>query len=217
MYVPFENTRYHTLGSDSKLLEKTALYSDKEYELAYPFILRTKPALFSLNLRDEIAQFLTTAPPAFNATVHEVIDVACYYYSDWDSPMVVTDEFIDDQVLTSMRLQMALLPYTPQEAEDAVQFQIQMLSEALRTFISVIVGALARYGSAAVEDFGSIYRLDNIDEAGNVFFKIIPPDAVFEAVQENYQATLRATKQHKELLSGRIDLLSSLSTRSDSF
>lgn len=202
MYVPIKDDRYFTLGIDSNLFQSTPLYEADEYEGMFLLTISHMPAIFSLNLRQEISQFAISVPPAFNITIHEVIDVACYYYADWDSPVIATDDFIDQQIVHSLREGLISAGIPSIMVENEVDRQIEMLSETLRNFIGMIIGVLSRCDVPAIVDFGSAYRLESIDECGNVFFKITPPEAVYQAIEDNIQATQVATQQHKELISG---------------
>lgn len=202
MYVPITDNRYFTCGVDSTLFESTPLYEANEYEGMYLWMISHMPAIFSLNLRQEISQFIIAVPPAFNITIHEVIDVACYYYADWDSPVIATDDFIDQQIVHSLREGLLLSGIPPLMVEREVDRQVEMLSETLRNFIGMIIGVLSRCDVPAVVDFGSVYRLDNIDVHGNAFFKITPPEVVYQVIDDNIEATRAATQQHKELISG---------------
>lgn len=190
MYVPFE-TRFFTLGVDDKILQSTGFYNDEEYEAIYPFISNNMPEMFSINLREQIIQFGTTRPPQFNISVQEVIDLACYYYSDTDSIRAVTDEFVDDQALAVIRLQLTKTHADPRTVERILHSQIEMLGEAIKDVISVVISTLSRFGVAAVEDFGSVYRLTNIDDIGNAFFQLQSPDIVTALIQENTKLNLK--------------------------
>jgi hypothetical protein len=202
VYVPIKDDRYFTLGVDSNLFESTSLYEANEYEGMYRLTISHMPAIFSINLRHEISQFVISVPPAFDITMHEVIDVACYYYADWDSPVIATDDFIDQQVVHSLREGLLVAGIPPLMVEREVDRQVEMLSETLKNFIGMIIGILTRCDVPAIVDFGSAYRLERIDECGNVFFKITPPEVVYQAIEDNIHATRAATQQHKELFGG---------------
>ena len=190
MYVPFE-TRFFTLGVDENILKNTGFYTDEEYDAIYPLISNNMPEMFSINLREQIVQFGTTRPPQFNISVHEVIDLACHYYADGDSIRAVTDEFVNDQALAIMRLQLGKTYLDPRTVEQVLHSQIEMLGEAIKDVISVVISALSRFNVPAVEDFGSVYRLTNIDDIGNAFFQLQSPDIVSALIQENTKLNLK--------------------------
>ena len=207
MYVPFETTRYFTQGTNHALLLETPFYTEDEYSNVFQLLSSNVPEMFSINLREQIVQYGTTIPPQFNVSIHEVIDLACYYYSDWDCIRAVTDEFVDDQALALLRSQLSKSYSEPKALEAALQFHIEMLSEAVRDIINVVIGVLCRFNVAAVEDFGSIYRLTNIDDTGNVFFQIQSPDVVSAHIQENVKLNKLARPLYEDLVHERSNFL----------
>lgn len=182
MYVTINDDRLHTLGVDNNLLTSVPFYEDCEYEQMYPLLSVTLPEMFSVNLRDAIGQFLSQVNPAFGVTVHEIIDLACYYYSDWDSVVAVTDEFLHVGAIGEMRKHMNAALYDTIAGEIEMQRQIDMLSDAVKQFIGIIIGVLSRNNVPAIMDYGSCYKLTHIDDFGNVYFKMSVPSAVLDAV-----------------------------------
>jgi hypothetical protein len=193
MFVPITDDRLHTLGVDENKLHEVPFYEDCEYEQAYPILNRLLPEMFSVNLKGPIEQFLAKIPPTFGVTVHEVIDLACYYYSDWDSVVAVTDEFIHVGALQEIRKNMVLAHYDTVTAEAEIQRCIDMLSEAVRELINIVVGMLSRNNVPAIMDFGSSYKLARIDDFGNAYFSMATPSAVYDAV-ENQQSIVPANR-----------------------
>ena len=56
---------------------------------------------------------------------------------------------------------------------------MMVLSGALTTFIGIIIGMLTRARIPAITEYGCCYRLENIDDFGNVFFRLRNPSQVF--------------------------------------
>lgn len=184
--IPITDDRLFTKPADTNVFTNTPFYTAEEYEYEYPVMLLGMPNIFSINLQDDIIEFMTSTPPAFTVNMHEVIDFACFYYSDWDTAhMAVMDEFIEVNALDEIRQHLVRACYDYATAEKELQRQIDMLSEALRKFITTVLSVLARANVPAIMDFGSCYRLENIDDWGNVFFKIQPPDRIFDEIENS--------------------------------
>lgn len=182
-FPPVMDDRYFTLGTDNNILQNVLLYEATQYEQAYPGLCFSKPEMFSINLQDEIAHFITKAPPMFEVNVDCVIELACYYYCDWDSVVAVTDEFIHADVLNKVRTNLISAQYDLAHAEELLQDHIVMLSEALQRFIGVIIGVLSRMGAPAIMDYGSCYRLENITDNGDVYFRLRNPTQVYAELE----------------------------------
>lgn len=186
MFVPIQDERLFIQAPDTKLFTSTPFYTADEYEAQYPIIIMQKPEIFSINLQQEIMEFVTSCPPGFKAQVHEIIDFGCFYYSDWDSAhMAVLDEFIEVGAADDVRQNLTIGLYDALEAEKELQRQLEMLSEALKKFLTVILGVLARCDTPAILDFGSCYRLMRIDDFGNVYFKMEIPSRVFDEIENS--------------------------------
>jgi hypothetical protein len=175
-FFPINNTSYFTLGLDDSITQKVPCYTLEEYTATYPNILLTMPVLFSLNLKNEIETFVTKAPPHFVTDIKQVIDMACYYYNDWESVVAVTDDYIQTDVLEKVRYAIAA-----DCLGDAVLAQKRLddiiadLATALVEFITSIIGVLSRARSPGVMDCGSAFRLDNVHESGDVYFQLRSP------------------------------------------
>jgi hypothetical protein len=186
MFVPILDDRLFTKPADTNLFTSTPFHTAEEYEQEYPLLLMRGPELFSINLQDDLIEFITSVPPGFKADIHEVIDFACFYYSDWDTAhMAVLDEFIEANALDEIRRNMMIAHYDFFTAEKELQRQIDMLSDALRKFVNVILGMLARANVPAIMDFGSCYRLFKVDDFGNVFFRLENPTRVYDEVENS--------------------------------
>lgn len=183
MPMRITDDRYFTAGTDNAILNEVQLYEPEMYEQSYPFIESTMPAKFSVNLYDEIIEFTTKAPPQFEIVIEEVIDLACYYYCDWDSVVAVTDEFLHIEALERARRSLTLANYDVKAAEEILQDMIVMLSDALKRVIGIIVGVLSRANAPAVVDYGSCYRLTGIDPYGNAYFELKNPSVVFATLE----------------------------------
>lgn len=182
MYVHIGDDRYFTSGTDNVILQEIELYDSDQYEREYPRISSTMPEIFCVNLQDEILRFMTTASPQFEIDIEDVIDLACYYYCDWDAVVAVTDEFVNDYVLDKVRKSLVLAQYDVKTAEDMLQDLIVMLGEALKHFIGIIIGVLSRAGVPAIMDYGSCYRMKYIDNFNNIFFQLRNPPQVYDEI-----------------------------------
>lgn len=190
MFIPVTDNRYFTLGVDNLLLEQVSVYTADEYELAYPLISSSMPNIFSANLRDEIELFVTSAPPAFKVPIDDLISLSCYYYNDWESVNAVTDDVIKAEAVENLRKSLLRASYDSVTADEMLQEQIAMLTEALQRFIGVIVGVLSRAGVPAIMDYGSCYRLSNLDNIGNVYFTIRTPSSVYVELDGEEESTI---------------------------
>lgn len=187
MLLPFHDNNFFTQGVDYGIMQNVPFYSFEEYESVFLSLLSSSPELISINLRDAILKLSTSYSPTFTVSTHEIIDIACQYYADYDSINAVTDEFVNDQLIASLKLHLKALyqQATNEEIEKQIQLEIDMFSESVKEFMAVIVGALSRYNVPIVEDFGSVYRLTNIDEFGNVFFQLAAPNEIHSVLEQN--------------------------------
>lgn len=186
MFVPILDDRLFTKVVDSKTMTSVPFHTAEEYEQEYPILCMRMPETFSINLQDDILEFITSVPPGFDATIHEVIDFACFYYSDWDTAhMAVIDEFIEVTVLDDLRKRLMLHNYDFFTAEKELQRQVDILSEALKKIINVVLSVLARAGVHSIMDFGSCYRSVNITDNGDVFFKLETPSRVYDEIENS--------------------------------
>ena len=186
MFVPNQDNRLFMQELDMNLFTIIPYYTPDEYEQQYPLLLMKKPEIFSINLKDELMEFATSCPPGFTISVHEVIDFGCFYYADWDTAhMAIVDEFIEVGVTDTIRQHLINACYDVSSADEEFQRQLEILSEALRKLLTVILGILARCDAPSIMDFGSCYRLFRIDDFGNVFFKMEVPSQVFDAVENS--------------------------------
>ena len=179
MSVPITDNRYFTLGVDDALAQEVPCYDSEEYESAFPSLATVLPEMFSLNLKSELEVFLTSSPPQFEVTADRAIDLACYYYSDWETMGVVIDEFIHTEVFQKAEKDMLAVRHLHPEAAAHLDEAMIILSGALTTFIGVIIGMLTRARVPAITEYGCCYRLENIDDFGNVYFRLRNPSQVF--------------------------------------
>jgi hypothetical protein len=182
MPFPITDDRLHTLGVNLDILHEVPFYEDCEYEQVYPVLSATLPEIFSVNLFKELSQFVSQVLPIWGVTAYEIIDLACFYYSDWDSILLATEDFISAGAMYEVRQNMIAAHYDLVVAEAEIQRQLDMLKEASRELIDIVVGALSRNNVPAIVNFGSSYKLHNIDDFGNVYFKMVTPQAVYDAV-----------------------------------
>lgn len=180
---PVQDDRYFTAGTDNVILQNIPLYDAEQYEQIYPFLFAVKPEIFSINLRQELGQFIASAPPMFGVNADCVIELACYYYCDWDSVVAVTDEFIQADVINKVRDSLIAAHYDVAYAENMLQEYISVLSQALTQFIGVVIGVLSRMGAPAIMDYGCCYRLEQIDDNGNVYFRLRNPTVVYAELE----------------------------------
>lgn len=186
MYVPIMDDRLFTKPIDTNLLTTTPFYTAEEYEQEYPRLTMRMPEMFSINLQDDVIEFITSVPPGFSATIEEVIDFACFYYSDWDTAhMAVIDEFVEVTALNDVRKNLTLACYDFFTAEKELQRQVEMLSDALKKIVNVILGVLARCNVPAIMDFGSCYRLMRVADNGDVYFKMEVPSRVYDEIENS--------------------------------
>lgn len=183
MYIPVSDDRYFTSGTDNNLLQEIPLYEPEQYEEIYAKLSTIMPEMFSINLKEEIMEFTTTAPIQFEIAVDHVIDLACYYYCDWDSVVAVTDEFLHAEIKNKVMRSLTLAHYDTASADAMMQDLIVMLSEALQKFINAIIGVLSRTSAPAIMEYGCCYRLNNIDHFGNVFFILKNPTQVYSELE----------------------------------
>ncbi|BAW19132.1 hypothetical protein [Ralstonia phage RP31] len=179
MNVPIGDDRYFMQGVDNLLLSEIPVYSDDEYELRWPLIQLSYPQLFSINMLGEMDTFLTSMPQQFEVEIEEAIDLACFYYCDWDSVVAITDEFLNEAIIEEARVGLIRNLGCAVTAETALQDSMAMLTTALQTFLNSIIGVLSRTGAPAIQDYGCIYRLDHIDDFGNVYFRMMNPSQIF--------------------------------------
>lgn len=179
MSVPITDNRYFTLGVDEELSTKIEAYDPEVYEREYPRISTQLPEMFSINLKGEMEVFITSSPPQFEVTVNRAIDLACYYYSDWDTMVVVMDEFIHTEVFHKAEKDTLAARHASPEAAARLEEAMIALSEALTAFVGVIIGMLTRARIPAITEYGCCYRLENIDDYGNVFFRLRNPSQVY--------------------------------------
>ena len=179
MSVPITDNRYFTLGVAEDLAPEIPCYDSGEYESAFPSLSTVLPEMFSLNLKNELEVFITTVPPQFEVTADRAIDLACYYYSDWETMVVVIDEFIHTEVFHKAEKEILAARISQPEAVARLENDMMVLSGALTTFIGVIIGMLTRARIPAIAEYGCCYRLENIDDYGNVFFRLRNPSQVF--------------------------------------
>lgn len=179
MFIPITDNRYFTLGVDEELSLKVDAYDPEQYEREYPRISSTMPELFSLNLIGELETFITSAPPQFEVTAERAIELACYYYSDWDTMVVVIDEFIHTEVFFKAEKDTVAARHISPEAAARLEEAMVTLSVALTNFIGVIIGMLTRARIPAITEYGCCYRLEDIDDNGNVFFRLQNPSQVY--------------------------------------
>lgn len=185
MNVPIGDDRFFLMGVDRDILHRTDHYLADEYERAFPLIETTYPRAFSINLRDDIVAFLTSAPPAFKVTVDEVIDLACFYYSDWDSIVAVADEFIQAQTIEDIRQSLRLAGLCTMAVEQQTQTLVIMLSDALKRFLGVIIGMLSRTNAPMIADYGCCYRVGAMFDDGTVLFQLSNPSVVYAYIEDN--------------------------------
>lgn len=208
MFVPIQDERLFVQTPDTKLFTSTPFYTADEYDLEYPLIVTRKPEMFSINLKNEIMEFMTSCPPGFKAQVQEIIDFGCYYYSDWDSAhMAVLDEFIEVGAADDVRKELTLGLYDAFEAEKELQRQLEMLSEALKKFLTVILGVLAHCDTPAIENFGSCYRLHHIDDLGNAYFKMEIPSRVYDEIENSERINRKLLEPLSDLGMGNTIIL----------
>lgn len=184
MYIPITDDRYFTAGTDHEVLFDTPFYTSEEYDEVYPTLVETMPGIFSVNLKEAMTKFATSSPPAFGVSLEEVIELACYYYADWDSVVAVTDELVRTETTHELRKSLTAVFLDVQAAEHELQNQLAMLTESLRDFINIVVGVLSRSNIPSIMDFGCCYRFYQIDNAGNVYFKIAVPEVVYKTVEQ---------------------------------
>lgn len=179
MAFPITDNRYFTLGVDNELSKIIDVYDPETYEREYPRISTQFPDMFSLNLKSEMEVLVTSSPQQFEVTAERAIELACYYYSDWDTMIVVIDEFIHTEIFHKAEKDTIALRHIDAEAAARLEEAMIMLSEALTTFIGVIIGLLTRARIPAISEYGCCYRLENIDDYGNVYFRLCNPSQVY--------------------------------------
>lgn len=183
MFLQITDNRYFTLGVDDILSQNLDAYDVEQYEREYPRISSTMPELFSINLKEEIENFITKAPPQFKITIEQVIELACYYYSDWETMVAVIDEFIQIEVLFEAKKNLILTSLDIDRDTLILEELMGMLSEALTNFIGIIIGMLTRAGIPAIAEYGCCCRLENIDDYGNVYFRLCNPSQVYAELE----------------------------------
>jgi hypothetical protein len=184
MIVPNGDDRYFTMGVDQGLFDFIPIYAVEEYDEHYPRILQRMPERFSITLREEIVRFVTSVPPSLHVEVADVIDLACYYYCDWESVVAVTDEFLSSRDLESLRQDLRVALSDPKRIEEQIQEQLIMLTGALQKLIGTVISVLQRFMSPAVSDFGSVYRLADIWDNGLVVFQMCNPTQIHGALED---------------------------------
>lgn len=180
MYVAIEDDRYHLQGVDHLKMSNAKVYTDEEYALYYGMLRTSYPDMFSINLFKQMNELLSTVDLAFDIQLEEVIDFACYYYCDWESVVAITDEFISAQCIQDLHSSLLKGLEDPVKASVALAEFVGILNSALQKFITDIISVLSRTSAPAIIDYGCCYRLDGIDDHGNVFFKLQTPDQVYE-------------------------------------
>lgn len=176
--VPFGDNRYFTAGADNALMQNTELYEVDNYDLMFGMIAQSYPNTICINLREEMDQFLASAPPVFDIKIEEIIELACFYYCDWDSVVAVTDEFLQAQTIEDLRQELAKHIADENALQERVNDTIAVLSQALQRFIGVVIGVLTRANAPAIVDYGCCYRLESIWDNGTVFFQLCNPARV---------------------------------------
>ena len=179
MNLPINEHSYFMLGLDDRITEAVPYYTSAEYEIAHSSILLKMPLLFSINLKKEIVTFITKAPPHFVSNINQVIEIACYYYNDWESVVAVTDEFIQTEVLDKVRNSLVVsYDGNTSIAQERLDDIIAQLATALVEFITTIIDVLSRAGVPGIEDYGSAYRLDCVHDSGDIYFRLHTPEQV---------------------------------------
>lgn len=171
--------RYFLMGVDPLTLEDVAVYTEDEYEFRWPLIRMSYPEMFSINLFDAMNEFLTSSPQQFDIEIEEAIDLACFYYCDWDSVKAITDDFLNAAVIEEARVSLIRTYGSSDRADSVLQDSIAVMTSALQAFISTVISVLGRVGAPAIVDYGSCYRLDRISDSGDVYFKMRNPCQVF--------------------------------------
>lgn len=179
-YIPINDDRFFIGGLDSLIMQSIPTYEEEEYRVLYPEIQRRLFNTFSINMQEAIVEFITTVSPLLHVDIKDVIDLACFYYNDMDSVVSIVDEFVDEKTTNDILNELILAHYDVQAANQLLEAQIAMLTDALRPFIDLITGVLSRAGVPAIFNYGSCYRLFNIDDSYNVYFTIRNPDSVYE-------------------------------------
>jgi hypothetical protein len=185
MMIPIRDKRYFMGGVNSLILQATRVLTAEEYERIFPQIESSYPTLMSINMRDAMETFITNAPPSFNVTVDDVFDCSCFFYSDWDSIVAVTDEFIQAQGVEDVRRWLLQVDPDPEVAEARLQDLILMLDAALKNLISTIIGVLSRANAPAIIDYGCCYRLNSIRNDGTVVFQLSNPSVVYQDIEDD--------------------------------
>lgn len=179
MSIPITDNRYFTLGVDDELARSLDIFDPQEYEREYIRMSIEMPELFSLNLKEEIEILITTSPPRFRVDPDRAIELACYYYSDWNTMVTVIDEFIQTELYMRAEKELILSQDCTPEVIEKLDEEAILVSGALTRFIGVIIGLLTRAGAPAITEYGCCYRLENIDDFGNVFFRLRNPSQVY--------------------------------------
>ncbi len=180
IFTPINDDRFFMGGLDNSILQDIPTYEVDEYRLMYPIIQLRLAHKFSINMQEEITEFITSVSPLLQVDVPAVIDLICFYYNDIDPVISVADEFVDNQKVEEIFNTLVQLHYDTETAQQLLEAQIAVLTDAMRPFIEVITGVLSRVGVPAIYNYGSCYRLSNIDSVYNVFFTIRHPDNVDE-------------------------------------
>lgn len=183
MIIPNGDDRYFTMGVDQGLFDFIPIYTCDEYELHHPRLVERMPFQFCITLREEIIRFVTSVPPMLPVEVPDVIDLACFYYCDWESVVAVTDEFVSSRDLEGLREGLRLARADPRRIDEQIQEQLIMLTAALQKLIGAIIGVLQRALCPAVMDYGCVYRLADLRDDGLVVFQLANPTQVFGALE----------------------------------
>lgn len=160
---PQSEDDYFRSGINNLILSEMPVYSPGEV-FKNSRLLSNVPQLLTINLSRELSNLHTCLHPELNMDIEDIINMACYYYCDWDSVVAVMDEIISPE--QNKKLQ-DMLVYSSQEAYDNV---MAVMTGGVTQFVAVIIGFLSKANSPAIMNYGSIYRLHSISTSGLVAF-----------------------------------------------
>lgn len=179
-FVPINDDRFFLSPLDTRLLMDVPFYTEEEYTKSFNGVCLRYPHIFSINLHNEIVEFVTSVSPLLSISVATIIDAACFYYRDLDAGFNVVDDLVSKEKMDAILHTLMLEHYDLETANILLDAQLALLLESSRKMINVVEGIMSRMNVPAILTFGSIYRLDKVDNNNTVYFIRRTPEQVYD-------------------------------------
>lgn len=185
-FIPIKDDRYFLQKLNTKLLMNVPLYNEEEYTKSFPALCLKYPLIFSINLQEAVVEFNTTVSPLLEVTINTILDSACFYYGDLDAGFNILDDLVSKEKMESIVKYLMVENYDLRTAEELLEAQTALLLECSRKVINIVEGIMSLMNVPAILNFGSIYRLDRIDNNYTVYFIRRTPEQVYDELYTEY-------------------------------